>query len=55
MRNVETALGLLIVGGLTYYAFTAVGDESPLNLAVAVLAFVVAAALVLRVARQGRR
>jgi len=51
VRHVETALALLIVAGLTYFAYVAVGDEFPLNVAVAVLAFVLAAALVLRVAR----
>jgi hypothetical protein len=45
---VETALAVLIVGALTYFAYTAVGDEFPLNVAIGVLAFVVAGMLVLR-------
>ncbi len=53
MKVVETALALLIVGGLTYFAYTAVGDDFPLNLAVAALAFVVAAGLMLRATGQG--
>lgn len=53
MKNVETALALLIVGGLTYFAYKAVGDDYPLNIAVAAVAFVVAAALVLRATGRG--
>ena len=53
MRVVETALALLVVGGLTYFAYTAVGDDFPLNVAVAGLAFVVAAGLVLRATGRG--
>lgn len=48
MTLVETALAVLIVGGLTFFAYNAVGDEFPLNVAVAALALVVAGALVLR-------
>ena len=47
MRVVETALALLVVAGLTYFAYTAVGDEFPLNLAIAALALVVAAGLMM--------
>ena len=50
MRYVEVALGLLVVGALTWFAYTAVGDDFPLNIAVGALALVVCGALVLRVA-----
>lgn len=53
MRIVETALALLVVGGLTYFAYTAVGDDFPLNVTIAALAFVVAAGLMLRVTGRG--
>jgi hypothetical protein len=53
MRAVEAALALLVVGGLTYFAYTAVGDDYPLNVAVATLAFVVAAGLMLRATGRG--
>jgi hypothetical protein len=55
VRLVEAALGLLVVGGLAYYAFGAAGDQYPLNVAIAVLAAVVAAGLVMRLAGGGRR
>lgn len=55
MRYVETALALAVVGGLTYFAYTAAGDEFPLNVAVAVLAFIVACGLMVRVIEDGRR
>jgi hypothetical protein len=55
MGHVETALALLIVGGLTYFAFIAVGDDFPLNVAIAVLAFVVAVGLVLHATGRGPR
>lgn len=48
MRSVETLLGLMIVAALTYFAFAAAGDDFPLNVAVGMLGFVVAAGLVLR-------
>ncbi len=41
MSALETVLGLVLSLFLAYFAFTAVGDEWPLNLAVAVLAFVI--------------
>jgi hypothetical protein len=50
VRYVEAALGLLVVGALTWFAYTAVGDDFPLNVAVGALALVVVGALVLRVA-----
>ncbi len=50
MRYMEAALGLLVVGALTWFAYTAVGDDFPLNVAVAALALVVSGVLVLRVA-----
>lgn len=53
MRTVETALALLIVAGLTFFAYNAVGDDYPLNIAVAALAFVVALALVIRATGRG--
>lgn len=53
MRVVETALAVLIVGGLTYFAYAAVGDDFPLNVAVAALAFVVAAGAVLHATGRG--
>jgi hypothetical protein len=48
MRLVETALGLLVVATLTYFAYTAVGDDFPLNVVVGALALVVAGGLVFR-------
>jgi len=39
----ETALGLALVALLAYFAYTAAGDEWPLNLALGVLALVVGA------------
>jgi hypothetical protein len=53
MSVVETALALLAVGGLTYFAYTAAGSDFPLNVAVAALAFVVAGGLMLRVMGRG--
>jgi hypothetical protein len=55
VRPIELVLALLVVAGLTYFGFTAVGDEFPLNVAVAALAFVVAAGLVLRMTGSGPR
>ncbi len=56
VRSIELVLALLVVAGLTYFGFTAVGgDEFPLNVAVATLAFVVAAGLVLRMTGSGPR
>ena len=46
MRALEAVLAALVVAGLTYFAYSAVGDDFPVNLAVAALGFVVAAALV---------
>jgi hypothetical protein len=48
VRYVEAALGLLVVGALTWFAYTAVGDDFPLNVAVGALALVVSGFLVLR-------
>lgn len=48
MRYFEAALGLLVIGALTYFAYAAAGDEFPLNVAIAALALVLAAGLVLR-------
>ncbi len=53
MRSIELVLALLVVAGLTYFGFVAVGDEFPLNVAVATLAFVVATGLVLRMTGSG--
>ena len=55
MRSIELVLALLVVAGLTYFGFIAVGDEFPLNVAVATLAFVVATGLVLRMSGGGPR
>ena len=55
VRSIELVLALLVVAGLTYFGFIAVGDEFPLNVAVATLAFVVAAGLVLRMTGSGPR
>ena len=55
VRSIELVLALLVVAGLTYFGFTAVGDEFPLNVAVATLAFVVAAGLVLQMTGSGPR
>ncbi len=55
MRLVEAALAVAVVAGLTYFAYTAAGDEFPLNVAIAVLGFVVACALMLLVIEDGRR
>ncbi len=49
MSVVEFVLALLVVAGLTYFGYSAVGDDFPLNVAVGLLAFVVAVALMLRV------
>ena len=54
MRFFEAALGLLVIGALTWFAYTAVGDDFPLNVAVGALALVLAAGLVLRATGQGR-
>ncbi len=50
MSFVEAALGVLVVAALTYFAYTAVGDDFPLNVAVAALALVVIGWLVVRAA-----
>ncbi len=50
MSFVEAALGVLVVGALTYFAYTAVGDDFPLNVVVAALALVVVGWLVVRAA-----
>jgi len=55
VRSIELVLALLVVAGLTYFGFIAVGDEFPLNVAVATLAFVVATGLVLRMSGGGPR
>ena len=54
MRFFEAALGLLVVAALTWFAYTAVGDDFPLNVAIGALAFVLAAGLVWRASSQGR-
>ena len=54
MRFFEAALGLLVIGALTWFAYTAVGDDFPLNVAIGALAFVLAAGLVLRATGVGR-
>lgn len=53
MAAIETALAVLVVIGLTLFAYTAVGDDFPLNVAVAALAFIVAAGLMLKVTGRG--
>jgi 4-hydroxybenzoate polyprenyltransferase len=53
MGAIETALAAAAVAALTYFAYTAAGDDFPLNVAVAALAFVVAGALMLRVLGRG--
>jgi hypothetical protein len=53
MSAIETALAAAVVAALTYFAYTAAGDDFPLNLAVAALAFVVAGGLMLRVLGRG--
>ncbi len=56
MSYLEAFLALLVVAGLTYFAYTTVGqDEFPLNLAVAALALVVSLWLVAQVVGGGRR
>ena len=55
VRAIELLLALLVVAGLTYFGFNAVGDDFPLNVAVAALAFVVAVALVVRMTGPGGR
>ena len=54
MSALETVLGLVLCLFLAYFAFQAVGDDWPLNLAVAVLAFVLAAGLVFKLVGTGR-
>jgi hypothetical protein len=55
VRSIELILALLVVAGLTYFGFVAVGDDFPLNVAVAALAFVVAVGLVVRMTGTGPR
>lgn len=48
MSALEVVLGLGLSAFLAYFAFLAVGDDWPLNLAVGVLAFVLAVGVVFK-------
>lgn len=48
MSALEAVLALALCAFLAYFAFLAVGDDFPLNIAVAVLAFVFAVGVVFK-------
>jgi hypothetical protein len=54
MGLLERAIGLVLAALLAFFAYRAVGDDFPLNAAVAVLAFVVATALIFSVGGDDR-